>query len=83
MAYKAFLASEALLAELGDQEIPFAVAGTPSYFREMFSIHRQTHKVSLLWTEVHDPWIPAGWQLMRFGRGDNLADFFRRQVDLY
>jgi hypothetical protein len=83
VAYKSFVESEDLLAELGDQEIPFAIAGTLDYFKEMFSIHRQTHRVSLVWTEVHDPWMPVGWQLTRFPRGENLAEFFRRQVTLY
>ena len=68
VAYKAFLRDENLLEELGDQEIPFAVEGKPNNFKEMFSIHRGTGKVSLIRT-LYDPLMPPSWQTNRFARG--------------
>lgn len=82
VAYKAFFRDENLLEEFGDQEIPFAVEGKPNNFKEMFSIHRGTGKVSLIWT-LYDPLMPPSWQTSRFARGDNMAEFLRRQIDLY
>lgn len=78
IAYKAFVQDEDLLAQFGDQEIPFAASD-----REIFSVHRENGTVGLIWTEVSDPFLPPEWQLWRFDRGKNLAEFFRRQVVLY
>ena len=82
VAYKAFLRDENLREEFGDQEIPFSVAGKPNHYKEIFSIHRQTGKVSLIWT-LYDPLLPSFWQTSRLARGNNLSEFLRRQIDLY
>jgi cell wall assembly regulator SMI1 len=63
-------------------EVPFASESRSSCWGEVFTIHRETGNVSLIWT-TYDPLLPPDWQLNRFGRGETLADFLRRQVVLY
>ena len=82
IAYKAFIRDANLLEEFGNQEIPFAVEGRPNNFKEMFSIHRETQKVSLIWT-LYDPLMPPSWGTQRLPRGKDLGEFLGRQVALY
>lgn len=82
-AYAAFLRDEVLVQEFGDQEIPFAAARSAHGYEEIFSVHRETQRVSLIWTEISDPFLPPEWQLTRFDRGEDLEDFLRWQIKLY
>jgi hypothetical protein len=82
-AYQSFLRDEVLVASFGTDEIPFALAGSPDSFDEVFSIHRETQDVSLIWTASIDPFTPADWQVSRFPRGADLATFLETQIALY
>jgi len=64
-------------------EVPFAAEKRSTCWDEVFSIHRETRKVSLVWTVAPDPFLPPDWQFSRFGRGEDLAEFLRWQVSLY
>jgi hypothetical protein len=63
--------------------VPFAAEKRSTCWDEVFSIHRETQKVSLVWTVAPDPFLPPDWQFSRRGRGETLADFLRWQVSLY
>jgi hypothetical protein len=81
-AYERFLQDEVLVESFRTDEIPFAAAGKPG-FDEVFSVHRETQAVSLIWTAHIDPFTPADWQVSRFPRGTDLAEFLARQKALY
>ena len=78
---RSFVENEVLVKEFPG-EVPFASESRSSCWGEVFTIHRETGKVSLIWT-TYDPLLPPDWQLNRFGRGETLAKFLRRQVTLY
>jgi hypothetical protein len=82
IAYRALIRDENLVEEFGLHEIPFAVEGRPDHYKEMYSIHSKTQKVSLLWT-FYDPTLPASWGTQKLPRGEDLAEFLGRQVALY
>lgn len=83
IAYRAFVGDEGLLKVFGDKEIPFAVAGSPSSYDEMFSVNRDDGRVSLLWTGAGDPFLPFDWRVARYKRGNDLAEFIRAQAALF
>jgi len=83
IAYQVFTSDSLLLAEFGSHEIPFAVAGSPSRYREAFCVHAVTGAVSLIWTEISDPFNPPEWQVQRFRRSDSLAEFIEKQIEFY
>jgi hypothetical protein len=80
--YRHFAEDELLMASFPG-EVPFAAEKRSSCWDEVFTIHRETQKVSLVWKSAPDPFLPPDWQLSRFGRGEDLADFLRFQVKLY
>lgn len=80
--YRHYVEDELLAAQFPG-EVPFASEKRSSCWDEVFTIHRETQKVSLIWTTAHDPFSPPEWQFHRFGRGEDLADFLRFQVKLY
>lgn len=82
-AYERFLRDEVLVDEFGTDEIPFAVAGTPESHPEVFTIHRESQVVSLIWSDYRDPLMPAAWQVTRAPRGADLAEFLHRQIALF
>lgn len=82
-AYRTFIDDSVLRSEFGDSEIPFAVAGNPTGYREAFCINRSTGVVSLLWTDYPDPHHPAEWQVQKFTRAKSLAEFIQKQIELY
>jgi hypothetical protein len=82
-AYAAFIQDEVLLAEFGQDEIPFTAAGTPSHFRELFCLNAASGAVSLIWTQYVDPFNPPEWQVQQFPRAESLARFIEKQVELY
>jgi len=82
-AYETFIGDQVLLTEFGDREIPFAVAGAPSRYREAFCIDQLTGKVSLIWTQYVDPLNPPEWQVQKFKRGDSVTQFIEKQIELY
>jgi hypothetical protein len=82
-AYATFIQDPILVAEFGANEIPFAVAGSPTQFREAFCIHAKTGKVSLIWTQYVDPFNPPEWQVQKFKRGESLIQFIEKQIELY
>jgi hypothetical protein len=83
VAYRNFVENEYLLEVFGDQELPFAVVGTPDDYREVFSVNRETGEVSLIETQIIDPRLPPEWQLTRHPRAESLAKFLRDQTILY
>lgn len=83
IAYRTFIEDSVLRSEFGISEIPFAVAGSPTRYREAFCINRSTGVVSLIWTEYADPFIPAEWQVRKFTRAESLAEFIQKQIELY
>ena len=82
-AYKVFIEDTVLLAEFGGSEIPFAVAGIPGQYSEAFCIDALTGAVSLIWTEISDPFNPPEWQVQKFHRADSLQAFIEQQIELY
>ncbi len=78
-AYRTFIEDELLLKEFGDKEVPFASQRVDFAQGEVFTVNRETQKVSLIWTETYDPWNPPDWQVARFDRGKDLAAFFEWQ----
>jgi hypothetical protein len=82
-AYENFVGNEVLVAEFGSRQIPFSVAGTPDSYRECFCVHAEQQTVSLIWADVNDPWLPPEWQVARYARGRDLAEFLDRQTALY
>lgn len=82
-AYRTFIEDSVLRSEFGVSEIPFAVAGSPTRYREALCIHRSTGVVSLIWTEHDDPFSPAKWQVEKFTRAESLAGFIQKQIELY
>jgi hypothetical protein len=83
VAYRKFVKNGALLELFGDQEIPFAVVGTPDNYREVFSVNRETGEVSLVETQIINPLLPWDWQIFRRPRAGSLAEFLRGQVGMY
>lgn len=83
VAYRKFVKNGDLLELFGDQEIPFAVVGTPDNYREVFSVNRETGEVSLVETQIIDPLLPPDWQIARHRRAGSLAEFLRDQVSQY
>lgn len=82
-AYKTFIDDKLLTDEFGLNEIPFAVAGSPKHYREAFCINCSTHAVSLIRTEVFDPFSPPEWQVWKFNRAETLMEFIEKQIELY
>jgi hypothetical protein len=82
-AYQTFISDPVLLSEFGTNEIPFAVAGSPTQFSEAFCIHSLTGAVSLIWTEYVDPFNPPEWQVQKFHRAETLTKFIAKQIELY
>jgi hypothetical protein len=82
-AYQNFVGDEILAQEYGHAEIPFAVSGTPERYSEAFTIHRQSGAISLIWTEYPDPFNPPKWQVWKFPRAENLAEFLWMQTRFY
>jgi len=80
--YRHYVEDEQLMAQFPG-EVPFAAEKRSSCWDEVFAIHRETRKVSLIWTSAADPTLPPEWQFHLFGRGETLADFLRWQVTLY
>jgi cell wall assembly regulator SMI1 len=80
--YRHYAEDEDLVKEYPD-EVPFASESRSSCWGEVFAIHRETLKVSLIWTTAGDPFLPPEWQFSRFGRGEDLAEFLRFQGMLY
>lgn len=83
IAYTTFVDDPVLRSEFGISEIPFAISGSPSGYREAFCIHRSTGVVSLIWTEYSDPFNFAKWQVEKFTRAESLAEFILKQIALY
>lgn len=82
-AYRSFIEDELLLKEFGDMEVPFATDRVDFAQGEVFTVNRETQKVSLIWTETYDPWYPPEWQVTRCDRGKDLTEFFRWQRMMY
>jgi hypothetical protein len=82
-AYKTFVEDEVLVDEFGTSEIPFAVAGDSSEYKEAFCINRSSQAVSLIWTQYFDPSNPPEWQVYRFERAKSLTEFIEKQIELY
>ena len=82
-AYETFMNDNVLTAEFGINEIPFAVAGNSTSYREAFCINALTGKVSLIWTQYIDPFNPPEWQVQKFMRAESLMKFIEKQIDLY
>ncbi|QZZ20443.1 SMI1/KNR4 family protein [Leptothermofonsia sichuanensis E412] len=82
-AYRTFIDDSVLRSEFGVSEIPFAVAGSPTGYREAFCLNRSTDVVSLIWTEHADPFNPAEWQVGKFTRAESLAEFIQKQIEFY
>jgi cell wall assembly regulator SMI1 len=82
-AYRDFVESELLVRELGDREVPFASYRDSITQGEVFTVNRDSGGVSLIWTETDDPFNSPEWQVCRFERGKDLAEFLRRQCQLY
>jgi hypothetical protein len=82
-AYRAFIEDELLMQELGDREVPFASYRISITQGEVFTVNRDSGKVSLIRTETYDPFNPPEWQVWRLDRGDSLAEFLRQQRMLY
>ncbi|MDW8319453.1 MAG: SMI1/KNR4 family protein [Anaerolineae bacterium] len=82
-AYRTFIDDTILRSEFGVEEIPFAVAGNPTRYKEAFCINRSTGVVSLIWTDYVDPFSPADWQVKKCTRARSLAEFVQKQVELY
>jgi len=80
--YRHYVEDEQLMAQFPG-EVPFAAEKRSSCWDEVFTIHQETRKVSLIWTSAPDPFLPPEWQFSRFGRGETLAEFLRWQVTLY
>jgi hypothetical protein len=83
IAYETFIQDNVLLQEFGDKEIPFAVSNQLSSYDEVFSINRDTQRVSLIWTQYIDPFNPPEWQVGKFVRGENLVEFLKQQSKFY
>ncbi|UZQ54117.1 SMI1/KNR4 family protein [Trichothermofontia sichuanensis B231] len=82
-AYRTFIDDSVLRSEFGVNEIPFAVAGSPTRYREAFCLNRSIGVVSLIWTEYTDPFNPAKWQVDKFTRSQSLAEFIQKQIEFY
>ena len=82
-AYKTFIDDKVLLTEFGVSEIPFAVAGSSTQYKEVFCINHSTGIVSLIWADHIDPFNPAEWQVQKFIRAESLMKFIDRQIELY
>lgn len=82
-AYQTFVADAVLLDEFGRDEIPFALCKHLTAYDEVFTIHRHTLAVSLIWTEYIDPYNPPEWQVRKFARAETLCDFILLQHHLY
>lgn len=82
-AYRTFIDDSVLRSEFGVNEIPFAVAGNPTGYREAFCLNRSTGVVSLIWTEYADPFNPPKWQVDKFTRAESLAEFIQKQIEFY
>jgi len=82
-AYRAFIEDELLMQEFGDREVPFASYWTSITQGEVFTVNRDSGVVNLIRTETYDPFNPPEWQVARFERGKDLADFLRQQCLLY
>jgi hypothetical protein len=80
--YRHYVEDEDLMKQYPG-EVPFASESPSSCWDEAFTIHRETQKVSLIWTSAPDPFLPPEWQFHRYGRGESLAEFLRWQVTLY
>jgi hypothetical protein len=80
--YRHYVEDELLVKQFPG-EIPFAAEHRSTCWDEVFTIHRETRKVSLIWTSAPDPTLPPDWQFNRFGRGEDLAGFLRLQGMLY
>jgi hypothetical protein len=78
-AYRAFIEDELLMREFGDREVPFASYRDSITQGEVFTVNRDSGRVSLIWTETYDPFNPPEWQVCRFDRGKDLAEFLRQQ----
>ncbi|MCX7852286.1 MAG: SMI1/KNR4 family protein [Caldilineales bacterium] len=83
IAYRTFIDNTVLRSEFGVNEIPFAIAGNPTSYKEAFCINRSTGVVSLIWTDHVDLFNPAEWQVKKFTRARSLAEFVQKQIELY
>ncbi|HXO20122.1 MAG TPA: SMI1/KNR4 family protein [Thermoanaerobaculia bacterium] len=82
-AYRRFVEYELLLTEFGPSEVPFTADQVKGLHSEAFTVDLRDGRVSLIWTEAADPWLPPEWQVLRFTRGANLAEFLRVQTWMY
>ncbi|HKI06117.1 MAG TPA: SMI1/KNR4 family protein [Thermoanaerobaculia bacterium] len=82
-AYRGFIEDELLVQEFGDREVPFASLRPSITQGEVFTVNRDSGGVSLIWTETYDFFNPLDWQVCRFDRGKDLAEFLRQQSMLY
>lgn len=82
-AYEGFVEDELLRTQFGKRDIPFTADLGKDLHGEVFTVEMNDESVRLIWTGTADPWMPAEWQVSRFSRGANLAEFLRVQTWMY